>query len=250
MRELVRFAPVLASGLDDDSRSRAVAGLRAALGGARPAVQEAVLAALAQIDRGAATSAAFALFARLDGRTDGLAARLLARLAAAAPTTARCLAALTGDDDLTGILAAEALGEQGPVAVEPLLTRLRPLLGPGRAAAEDRVRRRIAYALWRVGPGAAAAIPALIDLLADETAYRDTRWYAKQALAAIGPAAAQALVDELRAAPRWPILEALAQLPVEALTRATDLAPLLLGLRRGDDPRLHGLSEALLHRMR
>lgn len=239
---------MLASDLAVDSRLQAVAGLRAALGAGAREVQEAALVALAQIDRTAAATAGFALFARLDGDTRGLASRLLARLMPP-PTPERCLAWLADADSLTGLLAAEALGEQGPAVVGLLRSHLQRL-GPGRGGADDRARGRIAHALRRIGPGAAAAIPELLVLLEDAEAHRDTRWSAKQALVAIGPAAAQALFDELRARPRWAVLEALAQLPAELQARLPGLRGLLEGLRRGEDTRLHGLSVAILHGLR
>lgn len=249
--ELLRFAPVLASDLDPDSQQQAVAGLRATLGTGSREVLEAVFVALARIDRAAATTSGFVMFARLGGHTEGLASRLLARLTPPpSPTVERCLAWLACEDNLTGMLAAEALGEHGPGAVHELLAHLQPLLAGPRSAAEERARGRVAHALRRIGPGAAPAIPALLALLADEEVYRDTRWYAKQALVAIGPAAAEALVEELRARPRWSVLEALAEMRGEALAAVVGLAGLLEALRHGEDPALHGISAAILHKLR
>ncbi len=251
LRELERFAAVLASGLDPDSKQQAVAGLRAALGAGSTEVLEAGFVALARIDRAAATTAGFALFARLGGRTQGLASRLLARLSPPPPPTVDvCLGCLAGEDNLVGMLAAEALGERGPEAVEQLLRCLQPLLGGEHGAAEERARGRIAHALRRIGPGAEAAIGALLRLLEDERAYRDTRWYAKQALVAIGPAAARALMEELRVAPRWAVLEVLSSMSPEALAQAVGLAGLLEALRRGEDEGLQGISAAILHKLR
>ena len=242
---------VLASGLDLESKEQAVAGLRQVLGAAAPEVLEAAFVALARIDRAAAATVGFALFARLGGRTQGLASRLLARLSPPPPPTVDVyLGWLAGEDNLTGMLAAEALGEQGGEAVQRLLAQLQPLLGGERDAAEERARGRVAHALRRIGPAAAAAIPDLIRLLEDEGAYRDTRWYAKQALVAIGAEAARALFDELRAAPRWAVLEALASMPADALAQAAGLASALEALRRGEDTGLHGISAAILHKLR
>lgn len=251
IRELLRFAPVLASELDPDSRGQAVAGLRATLGVGSGEVLEAAFVALAHIDRSAATTSGFVMFARLGGRTEGLASRLLARLTPPpSPTIERCLDWLACDDNLTGMLAAEALGEQGPGAVQELLAHLRPLLTGRRSAEEERVRGRLAHALRRIGPGAAPAIPALLALLADEDVYRDTRWVAKQALVAIGPVAAAALGEELRARPRWAVLEALAEMRGEVLAAVVGLAGMLEALRHGEDPALHGISAAILHKLR
>ncbi len=251
IRELLRFAPVLASDLDPDSRAQAVAGLRATLGGGSLEVLEAAFVAIAHIDRSAATTGGFVMFARLGGHTDGLASRLLARLTVPpSPTVERCLGWLGCDDNLVGMLAAEALGEQGPEAVPGLLAHLQPLLDGPRSMAEERVRGRIAHALRRIGPGAAAAIPALLQLLADEDVYRDTRWYAKQALVTIGPAAAEALAEELRARPRWVVLEALSEMRGEVLAKVVGLAGVVEALRHGEDTSLHGISAAIVHKLR
>jgi hypothetical protein len=251
VRELLRFAPVLASELDIDSRVQAVAGLRAALGGAAPEVLEVAFIALARIDRAAATTAGFVMFARLGGHTQGLASRLLAQLGPPpTPTVERCLGWLACEDNLLGMLAAESLGEQGPAAVAELLVNLQLLLGGARGAGEERARGRIAHALRRIGPGAAPAISALMRLLEDEAVYRDTRWYAKQALVAIGPAAAEVLVQELRARPRWVVLEALAEMRAEVLTKMVGLTALLEALRSGEDEALQGISAAILHQLR
>jgi len=251
VRELVRFAPVLASELDPDSKQQAVAGLRATLGAASGAVLEAAFVALMRIDRAAATTAGFVMFARLGGQTEGLASRLLARLTSPQPPTVeRCLVWLAGEDNLQGMLAAEALGEQGPGAAPQLLASLQGLLGGERGAAEERVRGRIAHALGRVGPGAAAAIPALLALLEDDAVYRDTRYYAKRALVAIGPEAARALFEELRATPRWAVLAALSEMRAETLTSMVGLVGLLEALRTGEDEELHGISAAILHKLR
>jgi len=250
-RELLRFAPVLASDLDLDSQAQAVAGLRATLDAGSREVLEAAFIALAHIDRAAATTTGFVMFARLGGQTEGLASRLLAQLTPPPmPTVERCLAWLASEDNLHGMLAAEALGEQGPRAVMELLGHLQPLLGGERGAGEERVRGRIAHALRRIGPGAAAAIPALLVLLEDEDVYRDTRWYAKQALVAIGPAAAMALAEELRARPRWVVLEALSEMRAEVLAELVGLAAQLEALRRGEHDALHGISAAILHKLR
>lgn len=242
---------MLASDLDVDSQQQAVAALRATLGAGSPEVLEATFIALARIDPSAATTTGFVMFARLAGHTQGLASRLLAQLSPPpAPTVERCLAWLASEELLRGMLAAEALGEQGPGAVAELLAHLQPLLGGVRAASEERVRGRIVHALRRIGPGAAAAIPALLGLLADEDVYRDTRWVAKQALVAIGPAAAEALVQELRARPRWVVLEALSEMRVEVLAAQVGLVGLLEALRHAEDTALHGISAAILHKLR
>ncbi len=251
VRELLRFAPVLASDLDIDSRRQAVAGLRATLGAAAPEVLEVAFIALARIDRATATTAGFVMFARLAGQTRGLASRLLAQLGPPpTPTVERCLGWLACEDSLLGMLAAESLGEQGPAAVAELLAHLRSLLGGSRSTGEERARGRIAHALRRIGPGAAPAISALMSLLEDEAVYRDTRWYAKQALVAIGAPAAEALVQELRARPRWVVLEALSEMRAEELTTMVGLAAQLEALRRGEDEALQGISAAILHKLR
>lgn len=251
VRELLRFAPVLASGLDPDSRRQAIAGLRATLGAGSGEVLEAAFVALAQIDRAAATTAGFVMFARLGGQVEGLASRLLARLAPPpSPSVDRCLVWLASEDNLLGMLAAEALGEQGPGAVAQLLASLQGLLGGERSTSEERVRGRIAHALGRIGPGAVAAIPELLALLEDEAVYRDTRFYAKRALVAIGPEAAQALFEELRATPRWAVLAALSEMRAETLTNMVGLAGLLEALRSGEDEGLQGISAAILHKLR
>ncbi|MBA3544915.1 MAG: HEAT repeat domain-containing protein [Nannocystis sp.] len=251
VRELLRFAPVLASDLDIDSKQQAIAGLRATLGAGSREVLEAAFVALAHIDRPAATTAGFVMFARLGGQMQGLASGLLARLVPPnPPTVEHCLAWLAGEDNLRGLLAAEALGEQGPGAVARLLVNLQRLLGGPRGSSEERVRGRIAHALGRIGPGAAAAIPMLLRLLDDEHVYRDTRWYAKRALVAIGPEAAVALLAELRATPRWVVLEALSEMRPEALADLVGLAGHLEALRSGEDSGLHGISAAILHKLR
>jgi hypothetical protein len=89
-----------------------------------------------------------------------------------------------------------------------------------------------------------------MSLLEDEAVYRDTRWYAKQALVAIGAPAAEALVLELRARPRWVVLEALSEMRVEVLTTMVGLAAALEALRRGEDEALQGISAAILHKLR
>ncbi len=234
-----------------DSKQQAIAGLRATLGAGSREVLEAAFVALAHIDRSAATSTGFVMFARLGGQMEGLASGLLARLVPPSPPTVEhCLAWLAGADNLRGLLAAEALGEQGPGAVARLLAHLHPLLGGPRGASEERVRGRIAHALGRIGPGAAAAIPMLLAVLDDEDVYRDTRWYAKKALVAIGPEAAQALLEQLRAAPRWVVLEALSEMRPETLASMVGLAAHLEALRRGEDTGLHGISAAILHKLR
>lgn len=250
MRELVKFAPVLASDLDVDSKQQAIVGLRATLGADSREVLEAAFVALARIDRPAATTAGFVMFARLAGQMQGMASGLLARISAPEPTVEDCLGWLAAEDNLIGLLAAESLGEQGPGAVARLLAHLQPLLGGARGSAEERVRGRIAHALGRIGPGAAAAVPMLLALLEDDEVYRDTRWYAKRALVAIGPEAARALFEELRAAPRWAILEALSEMRAETLLKMVGLAGLLEGLRSEEDTGLHGISAAILHKLR
>ena len=252
VRELLKFAPVLASGLDMDSRHQAIAGLRATLGAGSREVLEAAFVALARIDRSAATTTGFVMFARLGGQMQGLASGLLARIGSSDPPTVEdCLGWLAGEDNLQGLLAAEALGEQGPGAVARLLAHLQPLLGGARGSAEERVRGRIAHALGRIGPGAAVAVPMLLGLLEDADVYRDTRWYAKRALLAIGPEAARALFAELRAAPRWAILEVMAEMRAETLLlEMVGLAGLLEALRSEEDTGLHGISAAILHKLR
>ena len=134
--------------------------------------------------------------------------------------------------------------------VAQLLASLQGLLGGERSTSEERVRGRIAHALGRIGPGAVAAIPELLALLEDEAVYRDTRFYAKRALVAIGPEAAQALFEELRATPRWAVLAALSEMRAETLTNMVGLAGLLEALRSGEDEGLQGISAAILHKPR
>lgn len=80
-----------------------------------------------------------------------------------------------------------ALGQIGPAAIHALRTRLE--------AAGEPVRRRVLVALAEIGPPAAPAVPAVLELLRNDNDNEDLTWLALQAVAQIGPAAKSAVPD-------------------------------------------------------
>ncbi|WP_158600202.1 HEAT repeat domain-containing protein [Fibrisoma montanum] len=90
----------------------------------------------------------------------------------------------------TAELAAEALGAMGPQAVDSLVNIL------NTANSVRCVRKYAAYALGKMGPGAAKAVDPLIKLLKDPDS--GVRTSAAEALGKIGPNAAKALNSLLK----------------------------------------------------
>ena len=108
----------------------------------------------------------------------------------AIPVLARLL---KDDDHYLHNQSIKALGELGP----PSVTAVSGLAELLRHDEDAEVRWRAAYGLVRIGPGAAAAVPALSEALADPDA--KVRGGAAYALGTIGPAAKEAQ-DALRVA--------------------------------------------------
>jgi HEAT repeat protein len=112
------------------------------------------------------------------------------------------------------------LGTIGAAAVPPLLEKL---------ATHDRGEETIFLALGKIGPGAAAAIPALSAALND-----GDRHEASRALSRIGPRAVPALVEALKNSDwhvRWRVTLALSQIqPIPE-----ELVPILVTLLRDKD---------------
>jgi len=177
---------------DPEQKEAAEAALaRFALKAAPPEREEAVLALVA-IGSSKDVQICDQLF-RDDG--DGLAGRLLARLTdGAAPTADSLIEALRtgGVPGVPWIIATRVVADHGADAVPALVTALEsfplPALDKEDWMLDESAKYYLIHALMDIGPAAVAAVPVLQAISTDEEAYRDSRWIAKRALAAIDPA--------------------------------------------------------------
>lgn len=133
------------------------------------------------------------------------------------------VAALSDGDAELRPLAASGLRQLGPAAADAV-----PMLGQALAGDEDEyVRLHAAWALAAVGP---AAVDELIEALRDDDGY--TRSAAAWVLYRLGPEAAEAapdlvrLMEEERPYVRWAVWDALAAIGQGAVAQ---LRPLLIG---------------------
>jgi hypothetical protein len=161
--------------------------VRFALECAVPQREEAVLALVE-----AGSSEVVKVCGRLFRDDQGLAGRLLARLAGS--TTVESLVEDLRTGGVPGvpwIIAAEAVAEHGAQAVPALVAALESFPVPARQSEDwmrdESAKYRLMHALTKIGPAASAAVPVLEAISADAEAYRDSRWQAEQALDAISP---------------------------------------------------------------
>jgi hypothetical protein len=230
-------------------------------------LREDAVIALAAIDRSAAVTACYSMFARhRDG--SGMAGRLLVRFTGDTDSSIETLVArLPHCDNFHGVLTQEALAAHGAAAVPALLAALRAFPIPARQGTDhwfedETTKFRLLHALTKIGAAAAPAIPALIALLQDMEGYRDTRHQAKTALIATElPETAEALIAEL---PRsqggdglaWDgdglylLLDALSGMPPEALSGAHGLDDILADLRDAPSEWLRGQVELITDKVR
>ena len=101
--------------------------------------------------------------------------------------------------------------------------------------AHEDAKARLLMALAAFGPAASAAAPVVLAVLHDEHAYRDTRYHAKKALAAMGREAARVLVEDIARSPTWEALDALGEIGGEDLAAVETLPPVLADVLRGED---------------
>jgi len=128
---------------------------------------------------------------------------------------------LIPDRVLAAHALATALGDQSGPSGAPALAagRLGAIL-KALASSGERERAEAAWALGRLGPAAAAAVPGLVRALGDE--HECVRAGAAQALGSLGPAARAALpqllalVADPRQSVRWRALEAASKLGADA----------------------------------
>jgi HEAT repeat protein len=130
----------------------------------------------------------------IDGRVRARSAAALERIARYGGATAKFSPALTkslaqDEEPTVRTAAADALGalrkEDAADGVKALAAALSDKHGP--------VRESAAHALYEIGPPAAAAIPQLQEVIANDD-WPKARWYATGALGRLGTAAAPAVV--------------------------------------------------------
>jgi len=128
------------------------------------------------------------------------AAQALGDVGAEPKTAVPALSAVLKEEDKKELVeaAVTSLGKMGPTAVPPLVDALKNKAGAAKKAPKKGpvptdptafVRTKAAEALGNIGPGAKAAVPALIGALND----RDIRTEAAIALGNIGPDAKDAV---------------------------------------------------------
>jgi hypothetical protein len=123
----------------------------------------------------------------------GTAGRLLERLTGLpAPSIDDLVAMQAGVAGVAWIIPAQALADHGGAAVAPVVAALEAFPFPARDTgtwfADESTKYHLMHVLARIGPAAAAATPVLEKISGDHEAYRDSRWKADRALAAIGTA--------------------------------------------------------------
>lgn len=163
--------------------------VRFALDCAPPQREDAVLA-LIEIGSGKVVQVCDQLFR---GGGDGLAGRLVRRLTGVTPHPDSLIEDLRtgGVPGVPWIIAAQAVADHGAEAVPALVAALRSFPLPAQQTEhwmrDESAKYHLMYALRKIGPAAAAAVPVLAAISSDMAAYRDSRWLAEQALDAINP---------------------------------------------------------------